>query len=181
MLRRLLRALVTLVGVSWLMFGILWRIPGDVAIAILGEGANAERIAVWRAQLGLKDPWYVQDGRWAKDMVREHVGTSLCIANKSVKDLLVEQDSVTVHLAVDTMTIAIIVGVTLGTSSGLWSDTWLDDLCRLFSVTGLSVPVCWVGMLLLTLVRVFAWTPALVWMPPCTMSGGIGARWSGLP
>ena len=96
MLRRLLRALVTLVGVSWLMFGILWRIPGDVAIAILGEGANAERIALLRAQLGLNDPWYVQDGRWAKDMVREHGGTSLCLANKPVKDLLVEQDLVTV-------------------------------------------------------------------------------------
>ena len=166
-LRRLLRALVTLVGVSWLIFGIMWLIPGDVAIAILGEGANAERIAMLRAQLGLNDPWYVQDGRWAKDMVREHGGTSLCIANKPVKDLLGEQDPVTVNLAVDTMTIAIIVGVTLGTSSGLWSDTWLDDLCRLFSVTGLSVPVCWLGMLLLlTLVRVFAWTSVLVWMHP---------------
>ena len=52
--RRLLLALVTLVGVSWLMFGILWLIPGDVAIAILGEGATAERIAVLREQMGLK-------------------------------------------------------------------------------------------------------------------------------
>ena len=99
-------------------------------------------------------------------MVRGHLGTSLCIANKPVKDLLVEQEPVTVNLAVDTMTIAVIVGVTLGTISGIWSDTWLDYLCRIFSVTGLSVPVCWLGMLLLTLVRVFAWTPVLVWMNP---------------
>ncbi len=85
--RRLLLALVTLVGVSWLMFGILWLIPGDVAIAILGEGATAERIAVLREQMGLNDPWYGQYGRWATDMARGHWGTSRFIANKSVKDL----------------------------------------------------------------------------------------------
>src|SRR5712691_7128176 len=145
MLRRLLLALVTLGGVSWLMFGIMWLIPGDVAIAILGEGANAERIVVLREQIGLNDLWYVQYGRWAKDMVRGHVGTSLVIANKPVKDLLVEHDPSTVHLAVYTMTIAGIIGVTLGTLSGIWSDTWLDDVCRIFSVTGLSVPVFWLG------------------------------------
>src|SRR6266852_9836121 len=88
-LRRLPLALVTLVGVSWLIFGIMWLIPGDVAIAILCEGANAERIAVLREQLGLNDPWYVQYGRWAKDMVRGHLGTSLFLANKPVKDLIV--------------------------------------------------------------------------------------------
>src|SRR5262249_6725943 len=66
-----------------------------------------------------------------------------------------------------TMTIAVLMGVTLGTLSGLGHDTWLDSRCRLFSVTGLSVPGFWLGlMLLLTLVRVFAWTPELVWMNP---------------
>ncbi len=166
-IRRLLLALVTLVGVSWLIFGIMWMIPGDVAIAILGEGANAERIAALREQIGLNDPWYVQYGRWAKDMVREHLGTSLFIANKPVKDLIVEHLPITVNLAVYTMMIAVIIGVTLGTISGIWSDTWLDYLCRVFSVTGLSVPVFWLGiMMLLTLVRVFAWTPELVWISP---------------
>jgi peptide/nickel transport system permease protein len=59
------------------------------------------------------------------------------------------------------------MGVTLGTISGIWHDTWLDYLCRVFSVAGLSVPVFWLGiMILLTLVRVFAWTPELVWISP---------------
>ncbi len=165
--RRLLLALVTLVGVSWLMFGILWLIPGDVAIAILGEGATAERIAVLREQMGLNDPWYGQYGRWATDMARGHWGTSRFIANKSVKDLIVEHDPVTVNLAVYPMTIAVLIGIMLGTLSGIWSATWLDYVCRVFSVTGLSVPVFWWGMmLLLSLVRVFAWTPELVWMNP---------------
>jgi peptide/nickel transport system permease protein len=166
-LRRLLLAVVTLIGVSWLIFAIMWMIPGDVAISILGDGANPERVAALREQMGLNDPWYVQYGRWAKDIVRGDLGTSLFIANKPVKDLIAEHLPITVNLAVYTMTVAVIVGVTLGTISGIWHDTMLDYVCRVFSVTGLSVPVFWLGiMLLLTLVRVFAWTPELVWISP---------------
>jgi len=165
--RRLLLAVVTLIGVSWLIFAIMWMIPGDVAISILGDGANPERVAALREQMGLNDPWYVQYGRWAKDIVRGDLGTSLFIANKPVKDLIAEHLPITVNLAVYTMTVAVIVGVTLGTISGIWHDTMLDYVCRVFSVTGLSVPVFWLGiMLLLTLVRVFAWTPELVWISP---------------
>ena len=117
--------------------------------------------------MGLNDPWYVQYGRWAKDIVRGDLGTSLFIANKPVKDLIAEHLPITVNLAVYTMIVAVIVGVTLGTISGIWHDTMLDYICRVFSVTGLSVPVFWLGiMLLLTLVRVFAWTPELVWISP---------------
>jgi peptide/nickel transport system permease protein len=145
----------------------MWIIPGDVAISILGDGANPERVAALREQMGLNDPWYVQYGRWAKDIVRGDLGTSLFIANKPVKDLIAEHLPITVNLAVYTMTVAVIVGVTLGTISGIWHDTMLDYVCRIFSVTGLSVPVFWLGiMLLLTLVRVFAWTPELVWISP---------------
>jgi peptide/nickel transport system permease protein len=166
-LRRLLLAVVTLIGVSWLIFAIMWMIPGDVAISILGDGANPERVAALREQMGLNDPWYVQYGRWAKDIVRGDLGTSLFIANKPVKDLIAEHLPITVNLAVYTMTVAVIVGVTLGTISGIWHDTMLDYVCRVFSVTGLSVQVFWLGiMLLLTLVRVFAWTPELVWISP---------------
>jgi peptide/nickel transport system permease protein len=166
-LRRLLLAVVTLIGVSWLIFAIMWMIPGDVAISILGDGANPERVAALREQMGLNDPWYVQYGRWAKDIIRGDLGTSLFIANKPVKDLIAEHLPITVNLAVYTMTVAVIVGVTLGTISGIWHDTMLDYICRVFSVTGLSVPVFWLGiMLLLTLVRVFAWTPELVWINP---------------
>lgn len=166
-IRRLFLALVTLIGVSWLIFAIMWVIPGDVAVSILGDGANPERVAALREQMGLNDPWYVQYSRWAKDIARGDLGTSLFLANKPVKDLIVEHLPITVNLAVYTMTVAVIMGVALGTISGIWHDTTLDYICRVFSVTGLSVPVFWLGiMILLTLVRVFAWTPELVWISP---------------
>jgi peptide/nickel transport system permease protein len=165
--RRLLLAVVTLIGVSLLIFFIMWVIPGDVAVAILGDGANPERVAALREAMGLNDPWYVQYGRWVRDMASGNLGTSLFIANRPVKQLIVEHLPISVNLAVYTMTFAVIVGIALGTISGIWRDTWVDYLCRIFSVIGLSVPVFWLGiMILLTLVQVFAWTPQLVWVSP---------------
>lgn len=165
--RRLLLAVVTLIGVSLLIFLIMWVIPGDVAVAILGDGANPERVAALREQMGLNDSWYVQYGRWVKDIGSGNLGTSLFIANRPVKQLIVEHLPISVNLAVYTMTFAVIVGIALGTISGIWRDTWVDYLCRIFSVIGLSVPVFWLGvMILLTLVRVYAWTPQLVWVSP---------------
>jgi peptide/nickel transport system permease protein len=165
--RRLFLAVVTLIGVSWLIFFIMWIIPGDVAIAILGDGANPDTVATLRQNMGLDDPWYVQYGRWVKSMVSGDLGRSLFIANRSVKELMAEHFPITLNLAVYTMIVAVGMGVTLGTISGIWHDTWLDYLCRVFSVAGLSVPVFWLGiMILLTLVRVFAWTPELVWISP---------------
>jgi peptide/nickel transport system permease protein len=165
--RRIFLAVVTLIGVSWLIFFIMWIIPGDVAVAILGDGANPDTVATLRQQMGLDDPWYVQYWRWARNMASGELGRSLFIANRSVKELMVEHFPITLNLAVYTMTVAVMLGVTLGTISGIWHDTWLDYLCRVCSVTGLSIPVFWLGiMILLTLVRVFAWTPELVWISP---------------
>lgn len=166
-LRRLLLAVVTLIGVSWLIFFIMWIIPGDIAIAILGDGANPETIATLHKNMGLDDPWYVQYGRWVASLFRGDLGRSLFIANRSVKELMVEHFPITLNLALYTMSVAVVVGVGLGTVSGIWRETWLDYFCRVFSVAGLSIPVFWLGiMILLTLVRVFAWTPPLVWISP---------------
>src|SRR5918999_2668177 len=115
--RRLLLAVVTMIGVSLLIFLIMWVIPGDVAVAILGDGANPERVAALREQMGLNDSWYVQYGRWVKDIGSGNLGTSLFIANRPVKQLIVEHLPISVNLAVYTMTFAVIVGIALGTIS----------------------------------------------------------------
>ncbi len=165
--RRVLLALVTLIGVSLLIFMIMRMIPGDVAVSILGEGANEQTVADLREHLGLNDPWYVQYSRWVTDLLSGHFGTSLFLANKPVSLLMAEHVPITLNLAIYTMAVAVVLGVFLGTISGLFQDTWVDYACRVFSVTGLSVPVFWLGlMILLTLVRLFAWTPELVWVSP---------------
>ena len=165
--RRFLLAIATLIGVSLLIFVIMRIIPGDVAVSILGEGANEQTVADLRKHLGLNDPWYMQYGRWVQELVSGNLGISLFLASKPVTLLMAEHFPITLNLAIYTMIVAVVLGVFLGTISGLYQDTWVDYACRVFSVTGLSIPVFWLGlMILLTLVRLFAWTPELVWVSP---------------
>ncbi len=62
--RRLLLAVATLIGVSWLIFFMMCIIPGDVAMALLGDSANPDTVAALRQHMGLNDPWYVV---WSKN------------------------------------------------------------------------------------------------------------------
>ena len=165
--RRLLLAIPTLVGVSLLIFVIMAVIPGDVALAILGEAANPETVAALREQLGLNDPWYEKYGRWVRDMVTFDLGDSLIVKGVPMTDLIVERFPVTLNLAIYTMVIAALVGVPMGPLNAIRHNTWLDYVLRVVSVVGLSVPVFWLGlMIMLGLVRTFTWTPELQWVSP---------------
>jgi peptide/nickel transport system permease protein len=142
-------------------------IPGDVALAILGEAANPETVAILREQLGLNDPWYEKYGRWVADMATFDLGDSLIVKGVPMKELIAERFPVTLNLAIYTMIIAGLVGVPLGTINAIRHNTWLDYVLRVFSVIGLSVPVFWLGlMIMLGLVRGFTWTPELQWVSP---------------
>ncbi len=166
--RRLVLAIPTLVGVSLLIFFIMAVIPGDVAIAILGEGANSENVAIVREQLGLNDAWYVRYGRWVKDLATfGDLGESIFMQGIPVADLIAEHFPVTLNLAVYTTIIAVLVAVPLGTISAVSHNTWLDYFLRAFSIIGLSVPVFWLGlMIVLALLTWFRWTPEVQWVSP---------------
>jgi peptide/nickel transport system permease protein len=166
--RRLILAIPTLVGVSLLIFFIMAVVPGDVAIAILGEGANSENVAIVREQLGLNDAWYVRYGRWIRDLATfGDLGESVFMQGIPVADLIVEHFPVTLNLAVYTTIVAVLVAVPLGTISAISHNTWLDYLLRGFSIIGLSVPVFWLGlMIVLALVTWFKWIPEVQWVSP---------------
>jgi peptide/nickel transport system permease protein len=121
-----------------------------------------------RELLGLNDPWHVRYGRWVRDMATfGDLGTSIFMVGKPIKGLIVEHFPITLNLAVYTMIIAAVAAIPLGIVSAIRHNTWVDYVFRVFSIVGLSMPVFWLGMLiLLALVRVFAWTPELVWVSP---------------
>ena len=73
--RRFLLAVATLIGVSWLICFIRRIISGDVAIAMLGDDANPDTVAALRRPMGLRDPWYVQYGRWIGNKVSGSIDT----------------------------------------------------------------------------------------------------------
>jgi peptide/nickel transport system permease protein len=165
--RRLLLAIPTLVGVSFIIFIIMAVIPGDVAIAILGDASNPAAVAEMRERLGLTHPWYVRYGNWIKGLVTADLGTSIFLAGRPIKELIAEHFPVTLNLAVYTMIIAVAMAVPLGTISAIRHNTWVDYAFRAFSIVGLSVPVFWLGiMIVLFLALNFAWQPELVWVSP---------------
>ena len=166
--RRMAMAIPTLIGVSFIIFIIMAIMPGDVALARLGEAANPETLQIVREQLGLNDPWYQRYGRWVGDMVTfGDLGESVFRQGVKINDLIAEHFPVTLNLAVYTMIVAILLGVPLGTISAMRHNTWVDYVLRVFSIVGLSVPVFWLGiMIILAQVTWFNWSPQVQWVSP---------------
>lgn len=166
--RRLLMSVPTLIGVSLIIFVIMAIMPGDVALARLGEAANPETLQIVRDQLGLNDPWYERYGRWVRDMITlGDLGESVFRQGIYVNDLIAEHFPVTLNLSIYTMIVAIILGVPLGTISAVKHNTWIDYFLRVFSIVGLSVPVFWLGiMIILAQVTWFNWSPEVQWVSP---------------
>ena len=161
-------AVPTLIGVSLIIFVIMAIMPGDVALARLGEAANPETLQIVRDQLGLNDPWYERYGRWVRDMITlGDLGESVFRQGIHVNDLIAEHFPVTLNLSIYTMIVAIILGVPLGTLSAVKHNTWIDYFLRVFSIIGLSVPVFWLGiMIILAQVTWFNWSPEVQWVSP---------------
>lgn len=149
--RRLIGAIPVLWGVVTLVFCIMRVLPGDPAALMLSEGGgSAESIAALRADLGLDAPLLVQYGRYLFDMLRGDLGVSL-FTQRSVVATIAEQLPSTIELAVASMLVAILLGTTIGIVTAVKHGTWLDSLGTTLSITGVSIPVFWSGLLLIWL------------------------------
>ena len=166
--RRVMLAVPTLIGVSLITFLIMSILPGDVAIAILGRDATKEKADTLREQLGLNDPWYEQYGRWVRDMVTfGDLGTSLFSEKRPIKQLIGRAFPVTLNLTVFAMVIALVGGISLGTISAIKHNTWVDYVARVISIIGLSIPVFWLGiMIMLFLAYTWRWQASVIWVSP---------------
>jgi peptide/nickel transport system permease protein len=95
------------------------------------------------------------------------LGYSVFLGGRPIAGLMVSHFPVTLNLAVYTMIIAVVLAVPLGTMSAIRHNTSIDYFLRVFSIIGLSVPVFWLGiMIVLFLAKTFAWQPELSWVSP---------------
>lgn len=154
LVRRIFTSILVLFGVSMLVFSVIHLVPGDVTMAILGRGkVNPEKVAELREQLGLNDPLYVQYGRYVTKALRGDLGISIR-NNQPVAQSISEQMPSTGILAVAALMVALTIGGTLGLSAALRHGTWLDTFVMSLSVSGLSIPTFWLGLLLILLFSV---------------------------
>ncbi|HEY7539224.1 MAG TPA: ABC transporter permease [Methylomirabilota bacterium] len=146
-LRRSLTLVPVLLGVSVLVFSFLHLIPGDPALTMLGERATPEKVAEVRARLGLDRPIWQQYLLYVGNALHGDLGVSIVRGDPVASDLL-RRFPATVELAVAAIAVAIALGIPLGVASAVWRNSLLDSLARLGALTGVSMPIFWLGLVL---------------------------------
>jgi len=165
--RRLLLFVPTLLGASILIFVLMRLVPGDIAeILVYQTGTESstiqqKQIQQIREELGLNRPVIVQYLSWLGNALRGDFGYSYT-QRRPVTDILKERFPRSMELAFLTIFVAIIWAIPLGVISAVRQNTWADYLVRVISISGLSLPIFFTGVLILYgLVRFFRWLPPL--------------------
>lgn len=146
--RRLLYAIPTLLGVTFLVFVSVRLIPGDPAVAIAGERATPELIEQVRLELGLDQPLLTQYGRFLLGLVQGDLGTSLR-TRLPVAPEVWRRLGQTLLLAAASLLLASVVGMFLGIVSATRPYSIFDNAGMVLALLGVSTPVFWLGLMLM--------------------------------
>jgi len=150
LVRRFLLMILTLFGISVIIFVLLRIVPGNI-VDILADAAgfvNPAEKARLEAELGLDKPIPVQYARWIGGLARGDLGFSY-VSEKPALDEILPRIPITARLAVAALVFSILFGVPLGVISAVKQNTGLDYGLRVLSLTGLSMPSFWLGLMIL--------------------------------
>ncbi len=157
--RRVLQAIPILLGVVFIVMVSLSFIPGDPVRLMLGDLATEEMVAAMRHDLGLDQPLPVRYVNYLGDLVQGDMGRSVR-DRRPVTDILAEALPMTLRLGGAALLLTIVLGVTLGVLSAARANSALDNLIRVVSLVGLSMPVFWTGLVFIVFFSVeLRWFP----------------------
>lgn len=164
--KRLLWIIPVLIGVTILIFSILYFVPGDPAQIILGTGASPEEIKALRTDMGLDDPYIIQIGRYLRQVFfhfdfGKSYATGIPVARELTGRL-----PYTVSLGISGMIITMVVGIPLGIVAAVNRNSWGDRLCMMVALIGVSMPSFWFALMLILLFALH-----LGWLPPLGIGG----------
>ena len=163
---RLYSMAVTLVGLSVLVFFMLRLVPGTVVEQMIGADAIASpaMVAELKRFFGLDQPWWQQYGRWVAALTHGDLGTSWR-TGKPVVALILERLPVTIELTALAVGFAMLLGVPAGILSATRRDRAIDNVTRVGTLLGLSVPVFWQGTMLILFFSIYMrWMPPVMWV-----------------
>ena len=158
--RRLLNLIPVIFGITLLVFVFLHLIPGDPAQVMAGQRASPETVAAIREQLGLNKPLPLQYFIFLGNLLRFNLGNSL-ISGAPVIHEITTRWPATFELSVAAMAISLIIGIPAGVLAAVRKNSLVDNLTMGGSLIGVSMPVFWLGLLLIYLFGV-----NLHWLPP---------------
>jgi ABC-type dipeptide/oligopeptide/nickel transport system permease component len=166
LVKRLLLFIPTLLGITLITFFLMQALPGDPVAGMAGERASPETLARIRAELGANRPLALQYLGYLRLLLKGELGRSY-YTNRRVVDDLAQKFPNTLKLAVAAILFASLGGIALGILAAVKRGTVWDRLAAVISVGGISIPVFWLGLMLMLL---FAFT--LRWLPPSGMGNG---------
>jgi len=150
LIRRLGLMLLTLFGISVVIFVLLRLVPGNI-VDILFDSAGmvnpAEKVKI-EQELGLDKPIVVQYASWINGLAHGDLGYSY-VSEKPALDEILPRIPITARLAGLALVFSVVIGVPFGVISAVRQNTALDYVLRLVSLSGLSMPSFWLGLLIL--------------------------------
>lgn len=158
-LRRLLVAIPSILGVLIIVFAMVRLAPGDPALLLAGEFADAATVERIRERFGLNEPPHVQFGKFIGGVVQGDLGRSTR-TNRQVTEDLADYFPNTLELALGAILIALVIGIGLGIAAALKPNTWVDALAMILALIGVSMPVFWFGLL-----AIMYFSVELQWFP----------------
>ncbi|GAA5512106.1 dipeptide transport system permease protein DppB [Deinococcus carri] len=175
-IRRILRTVLVMVGISVVVFAFVRSIPGDPATALLGERATPEAAAALREQLGLNKPWFLnlqdpahpldaQYPRYVGQLLHGDLGSGIK-SNIPIRDELAARFPATAELSLAALLFALLIGLPAGILAALRRNSVWDNLATTISLVGVSMPVFWLGLLL-----TYFFAVKLGWLPPSARLG----------
>jgi peptide/nickel transport system permease protein len=142
-------------------FGLLLLVPGDPAHVLLGPEATPDMIANLRLTLGLDNPWYQRLWDYFVHLLQGDMGRSIFL-NAPVSQIIIGRLGATIELAVVALVLATLIGMTLGVIAAMRQGSIVDTVTMLFAQLGVSMPVYWMGLLLMLAFAVqLNWLPAI--------------------
>jgi peptide/nickel transport system permease protein len=171
---RLIRLALVLVGITIVSFLFMHAIPGDPVTLRLGEHASPAEAAQLRAQLGLDKPWFVQLVLYLAAVAHGDLGVSVFDA-QPVAVKLAQYFPATLELTLGAMLFAIVVGIPAGVLAAVRHRHALDALTMSAVLLGVSIPVFWLGWML---VYAFAVLPSHFGLNLFPISGRISLSYS---
>ncbi len=158
-LKRILALIPVIIGVTFIVYMILSLAPGDPVRSILGEQAEPEAIEELKEELGLNDHVLIQYKNYLFKLVQGDLGISYKF-KKNVIDMVAARLPATITLSIVAMLIAVVFSIPLGIIAAVKQNTWVDGLAMFIALLGVSIPVFWLGLLLL-----LAFSLNLGWFP----------------
>ncbi|WP_053956423.1 nickel ABC transporter permease [Inediibacterium massiliense] len=160
-LKRLLMLIPVILGVTFIIFTMMYFTPGDPAKIMLGESAPHTEVLKLREELGLNDPFFVQFGRYVKNaVIHQDIGRSYT-TKRPVLEMIMTRFPATLKLAALGVLVAVLIGIPTGIISATKQYSLFDNIAMVIALLGVSMPNFWQGLMGILVFSVYlGWLPS---------------------